>query len=202
MSLGKRILIGLVLFCGTCLILALYLPGFRPQPQATYTGVAAVGGPFTLEDTKGNTVTEAVLKGHYSLVYFGYTYCPDICPLALTNITQALQIVGPMGDDVLPLFITIDPERDTKEVLAEYIGHFHPRMVALTGTPEQIKAAEQAYRVFAEKAPGSADKASYSMDHTGYVYLMDRNGHYVAHFQKDATPKNIADRLRRELDPR
>ena len=198
--MSKRILIAVILFLGTFLILSLYLPGLRQQ-TSTVTGTAAIGGPFTLTDTKGQTVTEAVLKGHLSLVYFGYTYCPDICPLALQNITSALEIAGPGTEDVLPVFITIDPERDTKEVLADYIGHFHPRMIGLTGTPEQIKQAEDAYRVFAAKAGAAPGKSDYMMDHTGYIYLMDKNGKYIAHFGKDAQPREIAARLRHEANP-
>lgn len=201
--MGKRLGIALALALGTVLILVMYLPGMRPQsrPAVTVSGQAAIGGPFILEDSKGNTVTEAVLAGHYSLIYFGYTFCPDICPLALQNMTQALQIAGPAADDVLPVFITIDPERDTKEVIGAYIGHFHPKMIGLTGTPEQIKAAESVYRVYGEKSPGSEGKADYMMDHTGYIYLMDKQGRYVAHFPKDATALDITNRLRRELNP-
>src|SRR5262249_44556180 len=155
----------------------------------------------TLTDTKGATVTEDVLKGHLSLVYFGYTYCPDICPLALQNIAQAIDIAGPGTENVLPVFITIDPERDTKEVMAEYITHFSPRLIGLTGTPEQIKQAEDGYRVFAAKAGGTPGKSDYMMDHTGYIYLMDKDGKYIAHFGKDAQPREIAARLRREANP-
>jgi protein SCO1/2 len=201
--MGKRIGIALLILAGTVLILVLYLPGLRPQPQSaiTVTGQAAIGGPFMLQDTKGNTVTESLLAGHYSLVYFGYTFCPDICPLALQNMTQALMMAGPVAETVLPIFITIDPERDTKEVIAAYLGHFHPRMVGLTGTPEQLRDAERSYKVYAAKSAGSEGKSDYMMDHTGYIYLMDRAGRYVAHFPKDATAQDISARLRRELNP-
>ena len=121
-------------------------------------------------------------------------------PRSLTD-TQALEIAGPGSEDVVPVFITIDPERDTKDVLAEYVSHFHPRLIGLTGTPEQIKQAEDGYRVFAAKAGGTPGKADYMMDHTGYIYLMDKNGKYLAHFGKDAQPREIAARLRRELRP-
>ena len=203
----KRLSIALAILAGSILILLLYGPGLRPRPMTTTTvsGVAAIGGPFTLIDTKGNTVTEAVLQGRYSLIYFGYTYCPDICPLALQNMTQALEMAGPVAEDVLPVLITIDPERDTPEVLASYMTHFSPRFLALTGTPEQVQAAERSYRVYAAKSQAtdksSDDGGNYLMDHTGYIYLMDRTGQYVANFQKDATPADIAARLRRELNP-
>ena len=201
--MGKRIGIALMVLAGTILILILYLPGIRPQPQSanTVTGQAAIGGPFTLEDSKGNVVTESVLAGHYSLVYFGYTFCPDICPLALQNMTQAIMMAGPVAEAVLPVFVTIDPERDTKDVIGAYLGHFHPRMIGLTGTPEQLREAERAYRVYAAKSAGSEGKPDYMMDHTGYIYLMDRDGHYVTHFAKDATAQDISARLRRQLNP-
>jgi cytochrome oxidase Cu insertion factor (SCO1/SenC/PrrC family) len=201
--MGKRIGIALMILAGTVLILMLYMPGIRPQPRPdiVVAGQAAIGGPFTLEDTKGEAVTESVLTGHYSLVYFGYTFCPDICPLALQNMTQALMMAGPVAETVLPVFITIDPERDTKEVMAAYLGHFHPRMIGLTGTPEQLRAAERGYKVYAAKSPGSEGKPDYMIDLTGYIYLMDRAGHYVAHFPKDATAQDISARLRRELNP-
>ena len=201
--MGKRIGIALMVLAGTVLILILYLPGMRPQPQPaiTVTGQAAIGGPFTLEDTKGSPVTESLLTGHYSLVYFGYTFCPDICPLALQNMTQAIMMAGPVAETVLPLFITIDPARDTKDVIAAYLEHFHPRMIGLTGTPEHLHDAERAYKVYAAKSPGAEGKPDYMMDHTGYVYLMDRAGGYVTHFPKDATAQDIAARLRRELNP-
>ncbi len=203
----KRLSIALAILAGTLLILVLYLPGQRPKPTTTTTvsGVAAIGGPFTLVDTKGRTVTEAALQGRYSLVYFGYTYCPDICPLALQNMTRALEMAGPVAEDVLPVLITIDPERDTPEVLASYMTHFSPRFLALTGTPEQVQAAEHSYRVYAAKSQTKDnrgdDGSSYLMDHSGYIYLMDRAGLYVANFQKDATAADIATRLRKELNP-
>jgi protein SCO1/2 len=140
------------------------------------------------------------------LIYFGYTFCPDICPLALQTMTQALEMAGPVAEDVLPIFITIDPARDTAAVIGAYVAHFHPKFLGLTGTPEQVRAAEKSYAVYAAKSAtsGPNEKAGgdYVMDHTGRIYLMDRNGANVAYFGKDATAAEIANRLRRELNPR
>ncbi|MSO72554.1 MAG: SCO family protein [Rhodospirillaceae bacterium] len=182
------------------LVLALYLPG-SPRQQSTTgaTGTVAIGGPFTLVDSKGVTVTDADLKGRYSLVFFGFTRCPDICPLVLQVVTQALELAGPAADKVQPVFISVDPERDSPEVLGAYIANFHPRFVALTGTVDQVRVATQSYRVYAAKAPlkdsEGKDTGDYTVSHTGYVYLMDRDGGYLAHFQKEATAEEIARRL-------
>jgi protein SCO1/2 len=124
-----------------------------PSPAAR----PAVGGPFALVDSEGRAVTDADFRGRFMLVYFGFTYCPDVCPTSLTYIAQALDRLGPDADKVVPVFITVDPERDTPEQLKEYVRHFHPKLVGLTGTPEQIAAAAKAYRVYFAKArvPGA-----------------------------------------------
>ncbi len=199
--IAKRIAVAVALLGAMALILTLYLPGVRPQPQVvTGTGTVAIGGPFLLMDAKGNAVTEASLQGHYSLVFFGFTHCPDICPLTLQIITHALEEAGPAAENVQPVFITLDPERDTPEAMAAYVAAFHPRFVALTGTPEQVKTATQSYKVYAAKVPvkdgDGKDTGDYTVSHTGYVYLMDRDGKYLAHFDKDATAQDIAARLR------
>lgn len=199
--MAKRITIAFLILAAMVLILFLYLPGMRPeQPSSTSTGTVAIGGPFTLTDVQGRTVTEVDLKGRYSLVFFGFTHCPDICPLALQVVSQALEAAGPAAEKVQPVFITIDPERDTAEALAAYMANFDPRFMALTGTPEQVQVAEKSYRVFAAKVPTKdaegKDTGDYAMNHTGYIYLMDRNGKYLAHFQKDTAPDELAARLK------
>ncbi len=204
--MAKRIATAVVIVAAMVLMLVMYLPGMRPQPQApggTVSGSVAIGGPFTLTDTKGNTVTEAALNGRLSLVFFGFTHCPDICPLTLQLITQALELTGPAAETVLPVFITVDPERDTLEAMASYAANFHPRLLALTGTPEQVRLATQSYRVYAAKSPvkdaAGKETGDYTVNHTGYTYLMDRNGKYVTHFSREATAEDIAARLRQEL---
>ncbi len=164
------------------------------------TGSALVGGPFELIDQAGRTLSEADFHGRYMLVYFGYTYCPDVCPTSLTVMTRALQALessdSMLAAQVAPIFITIDPERDTVEALAAYAPHFHERLVALTGTPAQVAVAAKAYRVYFAKARD--DSASdYLMDHSGFIYLMDPEGRYLTHFAHDATPDTIVQAVRR-----
>jgi protein SCO1/2 len=195
----KRILIGLCVVFGTALALALYLPMMRPAPgpQAQGVGKPLIGGAFTLTDQKGNRVTQDVLNGHLSLLYFGFTNCPDVCPLALNTISDALRIAGDKGEDVLPVFITVDPERDTPQVIGDYVANFHANILALTGTPEEIQTAAQAYRIyFAKKAGGSPE--NYAMGHSDFIYLMGPDGGYITHFRAEDTAADIANRIRRE----
>lgn len=164
------------------------------------TGRALIGGPFTLTDHEGNTVTEADFKGRHTLVYFGYTFCPDVCPTELQSITEALEDLGPRADGVTPVFITVDPERDTVPVMADYAGNFHPRLRALTGTMEQIRAATRAYRVYFKKAETAEDDEYYLVDHTSLVYLMGPDGDYVTHFTFGTPPADMAARIAQILD--
>lgn len=199
--MAKRIAVAAAILAASLLVLVLYLPDFgRPQTTSMASGTVAIGGPFTLVDTKGNTVTDASLKGRYSLIFFGFTHCPDICPLVLQTMTQALEAAGTAADDVQPVFITVDPERDTPDIMAGYVANFDPRFMALTGTPDQIRGATKSYRVYAAKTPikdaAGNDSGDYTMSHTGYIYLMDRAGKYVAHFSADAKSEEIAARLR------
>jgi cytochrome oxidase Cu insertion factor (SCO1/SenC/PrrC family) len=183
---------------GAAAVLALTVAGgaawfvLAPAISSMAGGEATVGGPFTLTDQHGVEVTEQDFAGRYMLVYFGYTYCPDICPLSLANMTQAVDLLPPdQADQVVPIFITVDPERDTVNQLAEYAPLFHPRLVALTGSPEAIKAAAQAYRVYFAKA-GKDDTDDYLMDHSTFIYLMGPDGRYVRHFAHNAAPEEIA----------
>ena len=158
-------------------------------------GSTLVGGPFQLTDHTGRQVTEADYADAYKIVYFGYTFCPDVCPSGLTVISEALDQLGPVADKVKPLFITIDPERDTVAVMADYHAHFHPRFSNLTGTPEQIAAVAKAYRIYYQKAVGE-DASDYLMDHSALAYLMAPGGGYLAHFNHEATPEQIAEAIR------
>jgi protein SCO1/2 len=163
-----------------------------PATRSMAGGEALVGGPFTLVDQHGDAVTERDFAGRHMLIYFGYTYCPDVCPMSLANMTQALDLLRPEeAEQVVPIFITVDPERDTVEQLAEYAPLFHPRLVALTGSPEAVKAAARAYRVYFAKA-GDTDSDAYLMDHSTFIYLMGRDGEYVRHFAHHAAPEEIA----------
>lgn len=158
-------------------------------------GSSLVGGPFTLTEHTGKTVTEADFDGAYKIVYFGYTYCPDICPTGLTVITEALDLIGDDAAKIKPLFITVDPDRDTVEVMADYHQHFHESFSNLTGTPEQIADVARAYRVFYQKAADSGDD-TYLVDHSAITYLMAPGGGFLAHFGPEATPEQLAKAIR------
>ena len=152
----------------------------------------AIGGPFTLVDQNGRTVTNEMLKGKPTLIYFGYTFCPDVCPTSLLLMETAIEKLGPdAAKKVNLVFITIDPERDTQKLIKDYVSNFSPTFIGLTGTPEQVTAAARAYRVDYQKVPGK-DGAPYLMDHSSIVYLLDRNGRFVTHFTHEAKAEAIA----------
>jgi protein SCO1/2 len=137
------------------------------------------------------------MKGRPFLVFFGYTHCPDICPTTLFDLSEVLRALGKDADKTSALFITIDPERDTPAVMKDYLSSFDPHLVGVTGDPKAIDAAEKAYRVYAKKVPG--ENGEYSMDHTALVYLMDKQGRFVAPFKLDRKPEQAAADLRRYL---
>lgn len=182
-------LAGLFLFFAAILIVT----GRAPVSQA----VAAVGGPFRLEDQNGKPVTDAAMKGKPFLVFFGYTHCPDVCPTTLFDLSQLMKALGPDADRTGALFITVDPERDTPQVMKDYLSNFDPHLRGLTGDRASIDAAIKAYRVYAKKVP--LENGDYTMDHTALVYLMDKNGHFVAPFDVSRTPAAEATDLRRYL---
>jgi protein SCO1/2 len=161
-------------------------------------GTADIGGPFTLTDQDGTRVTEAMLQGHLNVVYFGYTYCPDVCPTTLQDITTALDLMGEDAKEVQPILITVDPERDTVAVLKDYVAWFHPSLIGLTGTPEEIEAVKAAYKVYAAKAPQEGDETgdSYLMDHSSVIYVMGPDGVFLTHFSYGTTPEDIAATLK------
>jgi protein SCO1/2 len=159
----------------------------------------AIGGPFTLVDQDGRTVTSDSLKGKPTLIYFGYTYCPDVCPTSLLLMETAIEKLGPdAAKKVNMVFITIDPERDTPKLLKGYVENFGPTFIGLTGPQEQVAAAARAYRVYYQKVPGK-DGAPYLMDHSSIVYLLDRNGRFVTHFTHEAKAEAIAAGVQRLL---
>lgn len=159
-------------------------------PAPGVTGKADIGGPFALTDHHGNGVTDQDMRGKLMLVAFGYTSCPDVCQMMLHTISQALDGLGDQAAGLEPVFITIDPERDTPKVLAGHLSNFHPAIRGLTGSPEAVAQAAQAYRVFYEKAEGG-EPGNYLMDHSSYIYLMDRKGDYLAHFRHHASPEEM-----------
>ncbi len=152
----------------------------------------AIGGPFTLENAQGQAVTDRNFRGKYMLVYFGYTYCPDVCPTTLQSIANAMDAMGPKAAQVVPIFITVDPWRDTPAVVGRYAAAFSPRLVGLTGTPEEIAKVEREYHVYAAKHE-TGNGGEYSMDHSSVIYLMDRDGRFVAPVEEGAPQQMAAD---------
>ena len=150
-----------------------------------------IGGPFTLVNTQGQTVTDAEVLAKPALVYFGYTFCPDVCPFDMARNVEAVDLLEARGLHVTPVFISIDPERDTPEALADYAANMHPKLVALTGTPEQVKAASLAYKTYFQKQP--SEDEFYLMDHSTFTYLMLPGTGFVDFFRREITSEQMAD---------
>ena len=161
-------------------------------------GGVSMGGPFTLVNTAGETVTEASFRGRWMLVYFGYTFCPDVCPTELQTMSAALDRLGPLAAGVVPVFITIDPERDTVAALAEYTKLFDERLVGLTGSKEQIAAAAKSYRVYYARAKAK-DASDYLMDHSSFIYLVGPDGGFRALFRQGVGVQDLADAIKARL---
>ena len=159
------------------------------------SGAALIGGPFSLVGTGGKPVTDRDFRGRYMLIFFGFTHCPDICPAELQVIAQALEQLGDKAKTVVPIFITLDPERDTPEAMANYVKSFGPNFVGLTGSPEAIAAAAKAYRVAYSKVENKESAGDYSVDHSALVYLMDREGRYMTHFSYGLSADQMAEKL-------
>lgn len=156
-----------------------------------------VGGPFSLTDQDNNPVTEKTYSG-YKLVYFGFTMCPMICPTGLQKIAKTLEIMGKDGEAITPILITVDPERDTPPVMKQYVQQFHPRLVGLTGSKEQIQSVEKSYRVFANKVQD--DSASdYSMDHSSFTYLMSPTGQLLGLYRDSDTAESMAEDIKKKI---
>jgi len=160
-------------------------------------GRGRVGGPFTLIDQAGRTRSDSEFRGKLMIVYFGYTFCPDVCPTDLMAITQALDALGSLAENIQPIFITIDPERDTA-VLAEYLKAFHKSFIGLTGSPEEIRKLANAYKAFYAKLPGVAG-GDYVFDHTGVIYLMGKSGEYFGFVPPQTDPERLTEILRQQL---
>jgi protein SCO1/2 len=151
---------------------------------------AAIGGPFQLTDQSGQTVTDKSMQGRPTLIFFGFTHCPDVCPTSLFEISEVLKAMGGDADRVNAYFISVDPERDTAEAMKEYLSSFDPHLKGLTGNSEQIARVISAYRVYARKVP--LKDGDYTMDHTALIYLMDRDGRFVSPFNLKRTPQEAA----------
>jgi protein SCO1/2 len=182
---------GLVLCFGAILLIT----GSRTATGALQ--VPAIGGPFHLVDQDGRPVSDQDIKGKPFLVFFGFTYCPDVCPTALFDISEVMRALGPDADRAAALFITVDPERDTPAAMKDYLASFDPHLRGLTGDPAALAAVAKGYRVYYKKVP--LDGGSYTMDHTAIVYLMDKDGRFVAPFNLKRKPETSAAELRKYL---
>jgi len=158
---------------------------------------AAIGGPFQLTDQAGQTVTEKEMQGRPTLIFFGFTHCPDVCPTSLFEISEVLRAMGQDADKVNAYFISVDPERDTTDAMKDYLSSFDPHLKGLTGPPDDLAKVISEYRVYAKKVP--LKDGDYTMDHTALVYLMDREGKFVAPFNLKRTPDEAASDLKRYL---
>lgn len=164
-------------------------------------GGVTLGGPFALVNTAGETVTDASFRGRWMLVYFGYTFCPDVCPTELQTMSAALDLLGPLAERIVPVFITVDPERDTPATLAEYVKLFDARLVGLTGSKDQVAAAAKSYRVYFARAK-SKDSSDYLMDHSSFLYLVGPDGGFRALFKQGMGPPELAEALKARVGAR
>jgi protein SCO1/2 len=181
---------GLVLFSAVIFIVT----GRSPSPIAIQS---AVGGPFRLIDHNARPVSDQDMKGRPFLVFFGFTHCPDVCPTTLFEVSEIMRSLGGDADRVRALFVTVDPERDTPEKLKDYLSSFDPHLIGVTGDAAAVTAMTKAYRVYAKKVP--LDAGGYTMDHTAIIYLMDKDGRFVAPFNIKRRPEEAAADLRRYL---
>jgi protein SCO1 len=184
-SFAVSLLVGLVL-------LFLVMGGGR-----NVAAPAAIGGPFQLTDQSGATVTDKSLQGRPTLIFFGFTHCPDVCPTSLFEMSEVLRAMGPDADRVNAYFISVDPERDTPAAMKDYLSSFDPHLKGLTGDPEVMAKVTTEYRVYAKKVP--LKDGDYTMDHTALVYLMDRDGHFVAPFNLKQSPEQAAAELKKYI---
>jgi protein SCO1 len=191
-----RPLVVIAAFAGSLavgLLLVLWLVGgFRGV-----TASASIGGPFQLSDQAGRTVTDKDLQGKPTLIFFGFTHCPDICPTSLFEISEVLRAMGKDADRVNAYFVSVDPERDTAATMKDYLSSFDPHLKGLTGSTDAVAKVISDYRVYAKKVP--LKDGDYTMDHTALIYLMDRDGKFVSPFNLKRTPEEAATDLKRYL---
>lgn len=180
------------------LVLAVTTAGLSPRKESVPQPIAGIGGAFSLVDQRGKQVTERDYLGKPTLVFFGFTFCPDICPTTLFELTNRLKELGPDADRLNVVFITVDPERDTPEQLALYLSSFDLRITGLSGTEEHLRAAMKAYRVYAEKVP--LKDGGYTMNHTATIYMMNKKGQFVGLMNYQESEDTMRAKLRRLLD--
>lgn len=197
---GITILILALLIGGAAVI----IDGLRdPAPRSVATrtsGTISIGGPYALTSHTGERVTEASFQGTYPLIYFGYTFCPDVCPTELQDMAAVMDELGDAASQVTPIFITVDPDRDDQEQMAAYVEAFHPRMIGLTGTEQEIATAAKAYRVYYARAPTDKDDDPYYlMDHSNFIYFMGPDGQNVDIFNGQMPIEEMASRIQAAL---
>jgi cytochrome oxidase Cu insertion factor (SCO1/SenC/PrrC family) len=186
-----KLILASVMIILTIILAALALTTVKPGQIGS--GTALIGGPFTMINQKGETVTDKTYAGQYMLVFFGFTNCEDVCPTELQVMTAAFNQMGPLADKITPLFVSIDPDRDTPEAMKDYVSNFYPRLQGLTGTPDQVAAIARAYHVFYAKVPDSKDPKNYEMDHSSILYLMGPDGKFLKHFVYSTDAKLLAE---------
>ena len=195
----KKIALSWILCVLALIVLLAWLGrGLAGEDKTIVTNEAAlIHGTFTLQSAKGETVTEKNFQGRYMLVYFGYTHCPDMCPASLLLMQNALSHLGPLAKKVQPLFITLDPARDTAAITNDYAHHFGDAMIGLSGTPDQTAAAAEHFKVYYSRVEEKHSALGYSMDHSGFIYLMGPNAEYLTHFAYNAPERELEEGLRR-----
>jgi protein SCO1 len=197
MDRTTRPLVIVAAFAGS-LVVGLVLMLWALGGLRTVAAPAAIGGPFQLTDQSGQTVTEKDMQGRPTLIFFGFTHCPDVCPTSLFEISEVLKAMGKDADRVNAYFISVDPERDTDAAMKDYLSSFDPHLKGLTGSPDAVAKVISGYRVYAKKVPLKGE-GDYTMDHTALVYLMDREGKFVSPFNLKRTPEEAAGDLKRYL---
>ncbi len=170
-----------------------------PVPKSLFGNLPDLGGSYSVVDETGVPFTEKSLPGKYRIYFFGFTYCPDVCPTALGTVATALDTLGKQADAFVPLFVTVDPERDTVDVVRDYTDAFDPRIIGLTGSPQQIAVITKAFKIYYSKVPQGD---SYTMAHSGLLYVMNPEGKLVAFFSHEDTPEKLAAGLREALQNR
>ncbi len=189
----NKLRVALILIVGlgvSALIAFAQIRGIERQATASTVVADNFGGPFELTDHTGRAVTEKDFSGQWRLMYFGFTFCPAICPTELAKMTEVLNALGEKGEQITPIFITIDPERDTQKIMADYVSLFHPRLIGLTGTPDQIAEIAKAYKVYYAKVDDPT-LSEYTMDHSSYIYLIDPQDNLHALYKIDQTADEV-----------
>jgi protein SCO1/2 len=185
------VLVALLIGSGAGMVWLVQHPAAESGSAGSFGG-ASIGGPFVLTDGSGKAVTDKDFRGHFLLVYFGYTFCPDVCPTTLNDVAQAMEKLGPRAANVQVLFITVDPKRDTPKVIEQYAAAFSPKFIGLTGTPDQIKTVAREYRVYYAEHRTGPGPNDYAMDHSSILYLMGPDGGFIAPIPADGGPDTVA----------